>query len=334
MLFFCNRGGLGLLAVFLSLLSLQPAQVQAGEPLRIESLRVPFHRYDPQARQLGRIVWRGGLELSASSPAFGGWSGLHVSPDGRSLTAVSDQGAWLTATVEYDADGNLAGLSGARLGPLLGLDGKPVPGRIWADAEALARLPDASWLVSFERNHRLWRYVTWDDRAVAVEGPAEIARQSANAGIKSLAATATGQLVALSQSLSQQADTVVGWIGTPADGMRYKWQKFSYAVSADFRPVDMATLPDGSFVVLEYAFDATHGARTRLVLVAADQIKPDAVVRGTELAVIARPYNIEKYDAISVTRGRRGETLIWLLSDDDFNPLQRNLLLQLELSPA
>ena len=81
------------------------------------------------------------------------------------------------------------------------------------------------------------------------------------------------------------------------------------------------------------AFDATHGARSRLVLVAADQFKPDAVVRGTELAIIARPYTIEKYDGLSVTRGRRGETLIWLISDDDFNPLQRNLLLQLELLP-
>ena len=259
---------------------------------------------------------------------------LHISPDGRSLTAVSDQGAWLAATVEYDGDGNLAGLSGTRIGSLHGLDGKPVPGRTWADAEGLAQVPDGSWLVSFERNHRLWRYVTLDDKAVAVEGPAEITRQPSNAGIKSLTVTAAGQIVALSQGLSQQADTVVGWVGAPADGGRYRWQKFSYAVSGDFRPVDLAAVPDGSFIVLEYAFDATHGARSRLVLVAADQVRPDAVVRGTELAVIARPYNVEKYEAISVTRGRRGEILIWLMSDDDINPLQRNLLLQLELLPA
>lgn len=333
MLFFCNRSILGLLVAVVSILSLQPhAGAQAGDPLRMEWLGVFFHRYDPQARQLGRVLWRGGLELSASSPAFGGWSGLHVSPDGRSLTAVSDQGSWLSATVDYDSDGNLAGLSGARLGPLRGLDGKPVPGRIWADAEGLARLPDGSWLISYERNHRIWRYAALDEKAVAVEGPAEIARQSASAGIKALTATAGGEVVAISQGLSQQPDTVVGWIGSP-DGGRYRWQKFSYAVFADFRPTGMAALPDGSFIVLEYAFDAVHGARSRLAKFAADQLKPDTVVRSTELAIIARPYNVEKYEAISVTRGRRGETLIWLLSDDDVNPLQRNLLLQLELLP-
>lgn len=333
MLFFCHRSVHGLLAAILSCLLVQPpAAALAGEPLRIESLGLFFHRYDPQARQLGRVLWRGGLELSASSPAFGGWSGLHVSPDGRSLTAVSDQGSWLSATIDHDSDGNLAGLSGARLGPMLGLDGKPVPGRSWADAEGLARLPEGSWLVSYERHHRLWRYATLEDSAVAVEGPADIARQSASAGIKSLTATAGGQVVAISQGLSQQPDTVVGWIGLP-EGGRYRWQKFSYAVSADFRPTGIAALPDGSFIVLEYAFDAVHGARSRLVQVAADQLKPDAVVRGTELVIIARPYNVEKYEAISVTRGRRGETLIWLLSDDDVNPLQRNLLLQLELLP-
>jgi len=30
--------------------------------------------------------------------------------------------------------------------------------------------------------------------------------------------------------------------------------------------------------------------------------------------------------------GARGETLLWLISDDNFNPLQRNILLLFELT--
>ena len=33
------------------------------------------------------------------------------------------------------------------------------------------------------------------------------------------------------------------------------------------------------------------------------------------------------------SRGARGETLLWLISDDNFNPLQRNILLLFELAP-
>ena len=68
------------------------------------------------------LVWRGGIMMTANSPNFGGWSDLHVSPDGKNLTSISDEGAWLTATIEYDGEANLAGLSNARIGQLHGLD--------------------------------------------------------------------------------------------------------------------------------------------------------------------------------------------------------------------
>ena len=67
-----------------------------------------------------RLIWRGGVEMKADSPNFGGWSDLHVSADGRSLTSISDEGARFTATIDYSADGNLADLGQARIGQLRG----------------------------------------------------------------------------------------------------------------------------------------------------------------------------------------------------------------------
>ena len=51
------------------------------------------------------------------------------------------------------------------------------------------------------------------------------------------------------------------------------------------------------------------------------------------LAVLASPNPIDNFEGISATRGRRGETLLWVNSNDNFNPLQRNLLLLFELGP-
>jgi len=43
----------------------------------------------PGATSVGRLLWRGGLSMKANSRSFGGWSDLHVAPDGRTLTSIS-----------------------------------------------------------------------------------------------------------------------------------------------------------------------------------------------------------------------------------------------------
>jgi hypothetical protein len=322
----------GLLAVTLLIVWGHSRAAAQGASLRIEAHTLIFNAQDPEARRLGALTWRRGLQLAAAVPEFGGWSDLNMSLDGRTLTAVSDRGAWLTATVEYDGDGNLGGVTNARLGVLRDLAGMPLTARGWREAEGLAQLADGSWLVSFERHHRLWRYPTLSAKPVVVDSPAEMTKQPASGGIKALAALADGRLVAISQNYSLGPGKVVGWIGQPAVGGSYKWQDFNLTVPGLFRPTSMAQLPDGSLVVLESAFDTAARTRCRLVRIAASDLVAGNTVRGSELATLARPYLVENFEAVSTTRGRHGEILIWLLSNDDFNPLQRNLLLQFELA--
>src|SRR5260370_21723514 len=71
---------------------------------------------EPALRRIGRLVWRGGISMTANSANFGGWSDLHVTPHGKSLSSISDAGSWLTATTDYDPDRNLAGLGHGRIG--------------------------------------------------------------------------------------------------------------------------------------------------------------------------------------------------------------------------
>jgi hypothetical protein len=286
---------------------------------------------EPGLRRIGRLVWRGGISMTGSSPNFGGWSDLHVSPDGRTLTTISDLGSWLTATVDYDSAGDIAGLSQARIGSLRGLDGKPLVSKVDADAEGMAHMPDGSWLVSFERKHRIWHYPTLDGVPTPLNLPGDFARQPENGGVEAMTALSDGRIVAISEDLSMEAGLIVGWIGQPGAEGHYSWQSFQYARTTDFSPTALAELPDGGFVMLERAFDMVRGVRIRVMRFEAAELRPGGTIHARELARLASPVAVDNLEGIAATRGPRGETLLWLISDDNFNPLQRNLLLLFEL---
>lgn len=310
-----------------------PAKPVGAQPveLKIQSDPLLLKLDEPGLRRIGKLLWRGGVSMTANSPNFGGWSDLDISADGRTLTSISDLGSWLTATVQYDSQGNLAGLGQARIGSLRGLNGQPLANKIDADAEGMARLNDGSWLVSFERNHRIWRNPTLDGTPVAINLPPAFEHQPANGGIEALTAMPDGRIVAISEDYSTTPGFVVGWIGTPSGEGRYAWATFQYTKIADFNPTAMAPMPDGGFVLLERAFDMARGVRVRVMRADAAEFQPGGTVRPHELARLASPWAVDNLEGVSATRGPRGETLLWLISDDNFNMLQRNLLLLFEL---
>ncbi|CAN5218260.1 esterase-like activity of phytase family protein [soil metagenome] len=299
--------------------------------LEIRSEPLAFKLDEPGLRRIGKLIWRGGVSMTSSSPNFGGWSDLHVSLDGRTLSAISDQGSWLTATIAYDAQGDLASLNDGRIGSLRGLDGKPLADKIEADAEGMAAMPDGSWLISFERNHRLWRYPTLDGTPVALNLPEDFARQPENGGVESLTVLTDGRIVAISEDYSPTPGQLIGWIGEPGADGRYAWRSFHYAKTPDFSPTALAPLPEGGYVMLERAYDRARGVRVRVMKVEASELRPGATVHARELARLASPVAVDNLEGIAATKGPRGETLLWLISDDNFNGLQRNLLLLFEL---
>lgn len=302
-------------------------------PLQIRSTSIPLRLDDRQADQVGRLRWRGGIVMTANSRNFGGWSDLQVSPDGHKLSAISDEGSWLTAIIDYDKEGNLAGLTDGKIGSLLGLDGQPLSDKAQADAEGLSAMPDGSWLVAFEREHRLWLYPTLDGIPTALNPPEDFGRQPRNGGVEALLVLGDGRIVAISEDLMAGPGARVGWIGEPAGGGRYRWSRFDYASEPDFAPTAIRQLPDGSLVTLERAFDVVRGVRCRVMRFAAGELRPGGTVKPEELARLASPYAVDNLEGLSVTRGSRGETLLWLMSDDNFNPMQRNILLLFELMP-
>ncbi len=141
-------------ALSLALLVALPA---AAEPLALSARPVPLHAEDPERARVGALLYRGGLELTSPDARFGGLSGLLVSEAGGRMTAVTDQGHWVTARLLYDAAGRLSGAAEAEIGELHGPGGVHLRGKRDRDSESLTRLPDGALVAAFERNHRLCR---------------------------------------------------------------------------------------------------------------------------------------------------------------------------------
>ncbi|HEY5167387.1 MAG TPA: esterase-like activity of phytase family protein, partial [Pseudolabrys sp.] len=108
-------------------------------------------------------------------------------------------------------------------------------------------------------------------------------------------------------------------------------ERFSVARSDDYDISDCTILPPGDLLLLERRYSPTRGVAMRIRRVPLVSIKPDALVDGKPLIEADLAYQIDNMEGIAVHRNARGETIITLVSDDNFSVIQRNLLLQFTL---
>jgi hypothetical protein len=309
----------------------------AAEPIELRSTRVAFSEEEVEAKPIvGRLEFRGALHLTSPDSRFGGWSGLIVTARGDTLIAVSDKGYWLTARPRYGAGGMLEGISAAGdLGALVDPRGNQVR-RGFADAEEIALLPDGV-AVAFEGVHRIWRY-PWPTGASPFASPPQslaqpvgLERAPNNKGIEAMTALADGRLFALTEGFYFGEGELQGWLSSGPP--HASWHSITWLTRGIFVPTGAATLPTGDVLVLERRFSWIGGLGSRLSLVRAAAIKPGATLSGEEIAVLQTPLLHENFEAVAAV-ARDGETLVYLLSDDNYNPvLQRTLLAMFALRP-
>jgi hypothetical protein len=263
--------------------------------------------------------------LTSDDARFGGLSALLLSEDGTRLTAVTDQGHWVTARLIAGAGGAPRALAEAEIGALHGPGNRQLRGKRDIDSESLTRLADGALVVGFERDHRLWRYPAGANplagQPEAIPVPAQLAALRGNNGIEALATLADGALLAIAEGRTEEATSPAFlWRGGA-------WSELVYPRVAGFRPTGATTLPGGDLLVIERSFNLFDGVAIRLQRIAAARIRPGATLSGTTLAVLRRPLTLDNMEGVAARRGAAGETLLYLISDDNFRPLQRTLLL-------
>ena len=106
---------------------------------------------------------------------------------------------------------------------------------------------------------------------------------------------------------------------------------FSLKRTDDFDVSDCAATPDGKLLVLERRFSWARGLAMRIRSVPFAAIKPGALVDGPELIFADMASQVDNMEGLSVHRDPSGAVVLTLISDDNFSPLQRTLLLQFTL---
>lgn len=290
-----------------------------AEEIEVSSIPIASDIDDVSRNTIRDLTWRGGLILKSKHPDFGGLSGLSISKDGKTLTAVSDRGHWFKADIHYQ-DGNLASIGNATIEPILDAAGQPVKGRS-SDAESIAFAPNGDILVSFEHFHRIARYSPGATKASRFKTPPATQRLPPNGGIEAMTEQCNGNLVIVAEKNVQPQDYVEGWIEK-----NEAWQPFKYKTVAGFRPTGAALLPDCGLIFVERSFSFVDGVKGRIVIISNLDPSPNAIVEPKQIARLEPPLTVDNFEGISIRTGEDGETFIYILSDDNFNLSQRTLL--------
>ncbi|MGD9921821.1 MAG: esterase-like activity of phytase family protein [Pseudorhodoplanes sp.] len=307
----------------------------AEPPAKLEIRAKPIEAFDPrepQRTQFGPLVFRGGLELTSPNKHFGGLSGIRVAASG-SFLSITDKAHWLRGRIVYRGNAPV-GIADAEVAPMLYSDGRPITARGWYDTEALSEDGGYAY-VALERVHRILKFDYGKRgllaRATLVPAPPELRKLPSNKGIECLVAAPKGTpvggaLIAISERGLDANKNIRGFlIGGPKPGV------FAVKPSDDFDVVDCVLTPDSNLLILERHFSWRRGVAMRLRRVALSDVVPGAVLEGSTLISADMGFQIDNMEGMSVHRSANGETVLTLVSDDNFSIIQRTILLQFTL---
>jgi len=314
----------------------QPDRTRLAEPpARIEIQAQPIVSFEPRdrsRRRFGQLEFLGGIELRSAYSHFGGVSAIRVGGDGAHFLALTDHGYWLRGRIAYEGR-RPTGIAGAEMAPILGFDGRPLAAHRWFDTESLAQA-DGTLYVGIERVQQIVRFDASKGllaRGEAIAVPPEFKQLPSNGSLEALefvpkGLPLAGTLIAISERGYDQSGNLRAFlIGGPNPGT------FTLKRSDDFDVSDCALLPNGELLVLERRASLLRGLAMRIRRIPLTRIRPGALVDGPVVVSADMGYEIDNMEGLSAHRDAAGDIVLTLVSDDNFSPLQRTILLQFVL---
>ncbi|WP_407177493.1 esterase-like activity of phytase family protein [Bradyrhizobium sp. STM 3562] len=302
-------------------------------PVSIEVNARPIPSFDPRDHshiRFGSLEYRSGLVLTSSFPGFGGLSAIRLDARGERFIALSDRGGWFTGRIVYSGRA-MVGLKDVEAAPILGPDGKPITARGWYDSESLA-LDRQFAYVGLERVNQVLRFDFSEgftrSRGELVPMPPAVKKLPHNKGLEALVVVPhglplAGTLIALSErGLDRDGNLIAFLVGGPSPG------QFSVRRTANFDISDAVLLASGDLLILERKFSWISGVGIRIRRIALPSIMPGALVDGPAIFEADLGEEIDNMEGIDAYVTAEGDTVLTLVSDDNFSLIQRTLLLQ------
>ena len=306
-----------------------PRQHRPNNDQAIAIRPIPLDPEHPARTEFGRLRLLGTWVLSSENDRFGGISSLVALP-GDHFVGLGD-GA------------TLIGFGLAKGGRLVDPFIRPLPWRgkkepDWEerDSESLVRDPaTGKFWVSFENHAALRRYSADLLHQERVVRPDAMKGWPANGGGEALARLNDGRFVVLSEDAEAPGanGTAGGYqalLYPAAPSTRADPFRFAYAPPEGFKATDAKVLPDGRLLILNRRLAFPSGLSAAITLVDPTDIRPGAVLRGTELVRLVSPLAVDNMEGLAITQ-EGGRTIVWIISDDNFNALQRTILMKFAL---
>ncbi|MFG1413946.1 esterase-like activity of phytase family protein [Xanthobacter sp. VTT E-85241] len=304
------------------------------EPVAIEVQATPLPTFHPRKddTRFGALLYRGGLRLTSPFPGFGGLSAFHLDADGAHFLAVTDAGLFLRGRLVTEGDRPI-GLADVTAAAILDQTGAPLADNNRGDAESLAFGPKDVF-VGLEDVNEIWSYPGADpleQKGKPIPVPPGVKALRDNLGLESLVYVPSGPLAGALLGIGEVGATngadLPGFIiGGPKPGT------FTIPKSGVFSATDVALGPDGELFLLERHYAVSTGVSMQIRRFQLKDVAPGAVLKGDILFTADMGYEIDNMEGLAVTVNAAGETLLTLISDDNFSPIQRTILLRFALA--
>ena len=137
-----------------------------------------------------------------------------------------------------------------------------------------------------------------------------------------------GRLLVLTEHYKNPDGTYKGWL---IDKGRFA--ALSYARSKGFKPTDLAVLHN-DVLLLERRYSLFTGTSVRLRRIAGSTLRAGAKLQGNQMLQLEGPFKVDNFEGLAVHQTPTLGALIYLISDDNYSPLQSTLLLQFRLDES
>ena len=201
----------------------------------------------------------------------------------------------------------------------------------------ISELPRRARIGAFSVENAITGFTTPSARSLAQYADAldiDIARatNARNEQLEAITLLKPDTLLAIAEAKVAPGDDILAaFEAYPGNGTAHS-RMLSIAPHDPFAVTSVATAPDGGIFLLERRFSLAGGVGMEIRHVDSADIHEGARLEGKVLANVGfQNTNIDNMEGIAVRKGRNGETLLYLISDNNYSPLQRTLLLMFEL---
>jgi hypothetical protein len=313
-----------------------PDELSVAAPVPIEVSARPIPSFDSRDRahtRFAALEYRSGLILTSRFRGFGGLSGWRLDAKGEQFISMSDKGTWFTGRIVYKG-GEMTGLADVEAAPMLGADGKPITARGWFDTEAIA-LDGTLVYIGLERVNQILKFdfSKGGTRSLGqpIPVPPAMRKLPYNKGLESLVMVPkglplAGTLIAISERGLDHDGNIIGFlIGGPQPG------DFAVRRRNNFDVSDAVVLRGGDLLILERKFSWLAGVGIRIRRIALRSIARGVTVDGPAIFEADLGHEVDNMEGIDAHVTPEGDTVLTMISDDNFSMIQRTLLLQFTL---